>query len=161
MNLYEIDSKIMEAFDKSVDPETGEILDAEAFEELDKLQMMKDEKIEGILLWIKNLKSDVEALKKEKQAFESRQKAAENKAESLKKYVSGILCGEKFKTDLVSVTWRKSKATEYNGDIFDLPEVCITRKEPEVNKTALKKLLESGKNIPGARIIEKQNIQIK
>lgn len=161
MNLYEIDTKIMKAFEKAVDVETGEILDAQAFEELDSLQMMKDEKIEGILLWIKNLSAEAEALKKEKQAFEARQKSATNKADSLKRYISGVLCGEKFKTDQVSVSWRKSEVVDYTGNVYALPDECIIRKEPEVNKTALKKLLKEGTEINGAQLIVRQNIQIK
>ena len=96
MNLYEINERIMEAFDAAVDPETGEIIDSDAYQALNDLQMQLDEKAEGILLWIKNLRAQAEALKKEKQAFESRQQAAERKAESLKQYISNVLKGKRF-----------------------------------------------------------------
>ncbi len=161
MKLYEIDEKIIEAFERAIDTETGEILDAQAFAELDNLQIMKNEKIEGVLLWIKNLSAESEALKTEKQAFEARQRQATNKAESLKRYISGILNGEKFKTAKVSVTWRKSEAAEYTGDIFELPEDCRTYKEPTVNKTELKKRLKAGEEITGAQLVTRNNIQIK
>lgn len=46
MNLYEIDSKILEC----IDMETGELIDAEM---LDKLSMERTEKIENVCLWIK------------------------------------------------------------------------------------------------------------
>lgn len=161
MNLYEIDEKIIEAFDRAVDAETGEILDAEAFAELDNLQIMRDKKVEGVLLWIKNLFAEAEALKAEKQAFEARQRQATNKAESLKRYISGVLNGEKFKTAKVSVTWRKSEAAEFTGDVFSLPKDCLTCKEPTVNKTELKKRLKSGEEIDGAQLVVRNNIQIK
>lgn len=161
MNLYQINEKIMTAFDRAIDAETGEILDAAAFEELDNLQLMREEKIEGILLWIKNLTAAEEELKKEKQAFEERMKQKRRKAESLKQYVSNVLAGQKFETTQVTVTWRKSEVTEFHGDIALLPEECITRREPEVNKTALKKLLKAGAEIPGAQIVSKQNMSIK
>lgn len=161
MNLYEIDMAIMEAFEKAVDQETGEILDEDAFAELDNLQLMRDEKIEGLLLWIKNLTADAEALKREKMAFEERQRSVNKRIESLKRYVIRVIAGKKFRTDRVSVTWRRSKVTEYDGDVELLPEECISRKPPEVNKTELRRLLESGIEIPGARIIEKQNMTIK
>lgn len=161
MNLYKIDMAIMEAFEKAVDAETGEILDEAAFTELDNLQMMRDEKIEGLLLWIKNLTADAEALKREKMAFEDRQRSVNKRIESLKRYVISVIAGQKFRTDRVAVSWRKSKVTEYDGDVELLPEDCISRKPPEVNKTELKKLLETGAKIPGARIIEKQNMIIK
>lgn len=161
MNLYKIDMAIMEAFEKAVDAETGEILDEAAFAELDNLQMMRDEKIEGLLLWIKNLTADAEALKREKMAFEERQRSVNKRIESLKRYVISAIAGQKFRTDRVAVSWRRSKVTEYDGDVELLPEDCISRKPPEVNKTELKKLLETGVEIPGARIIEKRNMIIK
>lgn len=161
MNLYQIDAEIMNAFENAVDPETGEIVDAEAYAAIDNLQCEFNEKIENILLWIKNLLSDAEALKREKMAFAERQAKAEAKAESLKRYVGGALNGAKFQTARVSASWRKSEAVEYVGNINALPESCIKIADPVVDKTALKKLLNSGAEIEGARLIARQNLQIK
>lgn len=159
MNLYGINSQIMEAFEAAVDMETGEIINEAAYEALNGLQMEREEKIEGILLWIKNLSADAEALKKEKQAFADRQ-AAERKAESLKRYVSDALAGEKFQTERVAVTWMKSEAAEFTGNIALLPPPCI-RVKPEVNLAELKQKLKGGEIIPGARLVVRNNIQIK
>lgn len=161
MNLYDIDQAIEAAFEDAIDMETGEIVNEEAYKALDSLQMEFDKKAEGVLLWIKNLSAEAESLKKEKQAFESRQKAAEKKAESLVRYIAGVLNGKKFKTDRVEVRWRKSESVEYCGDVSKLPKECIREKEPEINKTELKKLLKEGKAIDGAQLVTKQNIQIK
>lgn len=161
MNLYEIDSRIIMAYENAVDQETGEIINDEAYETLNMLQMEFEQKTEGILLWIKNLLAEAEALKKEKQAFEERQKSVENKATSLKKYISNLLNGKKFMTEKVSVSWRKSETVEFTGEIMSLPAECIRLKEPEVNKTELKKMLKNGETIPGATLVLKQNIQIK
>lgn len=161
MNLYAINDQIMRAFEAAVDPDTGEVVNEEAYEALDSLQMEFSERAEGILLYIKNLRAESEALKKEKQAFESRQRAAEKKAESLTKYIAGVLGGEKFKTERVSATWRKSETVEYVGDVMSLPDDCIRVKEPEIDKTELKKKLKSGVQIAGAYMIAKNNIQIK
>ena len=161
MNLYDIDQAIEAAFEDAIDMETGEIVNEEAYKALDSLQMEFDKKAEGVLLWIKNLSAEAESLKKEKQAFESRQKAAEKKAESLVHYIAGVLNGKKFKTDRVEVRWRKSESVEYCGDVLKLPKECIREKEPEINKAALKKLLKEGNAIEGAQLVTKQNIQIK
>lgn len=160
MNLYEIDNAIMNAYEASVDPETGEI-NEEAYKALNELEMEKTNKIENILLWIKNLNAEAEALKAEKESFDARQKRAEKKAESLKKYVAGVLNGEKFSTDRVVVSWRPSESVSFDGDIRSLPGICIRQKDPEVNKTELKKLLKAGEKIPGASLIKKMNMQIK
>lgn len=98
MNLYEIDNRIAEAFEAAVDQDTGEIIDEQAYEALNGLQMDREQKIEGILLWIKDLSAHAGDIKKEKDTLAQRQKAAENKAESLKRYVASVLSGEKFST---------------------------------------------------------------
>ena len=44
---------------------------------------------------------------------------------------------------------------------FDQRQRVALNKEPEVDKTALGKLLRGGTKIPGARLVERQNMQIK
>ena len=73
-SLYEIDNAIMEC----IDPETGEIIDAER---LTALQMERDKKIEGVACWVKNLDADAAAYKAEKDAFAARQAKAEKLAD--------------------------------------------------------------------------------
>ena len=68
--LYEIDEEILNC----VDQETGEIIDPE---KLAQLQMDFDKKVEGIALWIKNLLSDAEAIKAEKNKLADRQRSCE------------------------------------------------------------------------------------
>ena len=153
MNLYEIDAAILDC----VDSETGEIFDIDRFEEL---ELARDAKVESICLWIKNLKAEIEALKAEKDAFAQRQKSAENKMESLKRYISGYLEGAAFESAKVKVSFRKSEAVEIlEGAV--IPDEYLRFKEPEINKTALKKALKSGVSIEGVYIAENQNIQIK
>lgn len=161
MNLYEINAALMQAYENAVDQETGEIIENDAYKAIDGLQMALEEKTENVLLWIKNLQADAEALKKEKQAFADRQARVETKAESLKRYVGGILEGQKFQTPRVVASWRKSEAVEYIGNVNDLPADCIKIADPVVDKTALKKALKNGAEIEGARIITRQNLQIK
>lgn len=153
MNLYDIDAAIIEC----VDEETGEVID---LEKLDELQMARDEKIEGICLYIKNLKAQAEALKAEKDSFAQRQKAAENKMESLKKYISGYLCGTKFESAKVKVSFRKSESLEVSEGAI-IPEEFLKFKEPEVNKTDLKKAVKAGLQIDGVSIVQNLNVQIK
>mgnify|MGYP003318045967 CR=1 FL=1 len=153
MNLYEIDSAILDC----MDIETGEIFDIDRFEEL---ALTRDAKIENICLWIKNLNAEIEALKAEKDAFAKRQKSAENKVESLKKYISGYLEGTPFESTKVKVSFRKSESLEIaEGTI--IPDEFLRFKEPEVNKTELKNAVKAGLAIEGVQVVEKQNIQIR
>lgn len=153
MNLYEIDNEIMSC----VDMETGEIIDAE---KLDQLQMNRDQKIENIALWIKNLTSDAEALKAEKLTFADRQRVTEHKIASLKKYLSDYLAGEKYKSAKVSVSFRKSESVNI-VDMSQIPEQYLKVAEPTADKTGIKNALKAGEVIAGAELIENQNIQIK
>ena len=153
MNLFEIDSEILEC----VDVETGEIFDIDRF---NALSMERDTKLENIALWIKNLKAEVEALKNEKESFAKRQKSAENKMESLKNYLSAYLEGNKFETSKVKVSFRTSESVDYD-DVYKIPDEFVKYKEPEVKKAELKKALKEGMKFEGVRLIEKQNIQIK
>lgn len=157
MNLYEIEKEIMSC----VDMETGEIIDCE---KLDALTMERDQKIENIALWVKNLEADAKAFKEEKDSFAQKQKVAENKAKSLKDYLNRFLAGTAYKSTKVNIGFRKSESV----DVFSLESLIeygnadyLKYKEPEADKTAIKAALKSGANIPGCILVENQNIQIK
>lgn len=161
MELYKIDNAINEAVANAIDPETGEIIDGQAYDALNGLLMAKDEKIRNILMLIKNLNADAETLKKEKEAFAARQKAAENHRDSLKRYVARFLDGRKFSCAEATASFRSSTSVEYTGDVRDLPERFLRIRDPEVNKTELAAALKAGEEIPGAALIKKQNLIIK
>lgn len=152
--LYELNEKIR-SFDLEVDEETGEILNAG---ELEEIELARNEKIENIALWIKNLKSDAEAYEKEERSFTQKKKTAKNKIESLKSYLECSLAGEKFKTDRVSISYRRSESVEVDPEFID--ERFITY-EPKISKTDIKEALKAGEELQGARLIEKQSMQIK
>ena len=154
MNLFQIDEEIMNC---CIDTETGEVVNAEY---LEQLQMDRDIKIENIACWIKNLQADAEALKAQKQAFADRQKATENKAESLKKYLSEYLGGQKFSTDKVAISFRKTSAVNVI-DMTKIPEEFLKYKDPEPDKTAIKNAIKAGAVVAGAEVVEGQSISIK
>ncbi|MBR5584055.1 MAG: siphovirus Gp157 family protein [Lachnospiraceae bacterium] len=152
-SLYEINA----AIENCVDMETGEILDIEM---LESLQMAFDEKVENIALWIKNLNSEAEAIKKEKDSLSARQKACENKADDLKKYLSSFLNGQRFKTPRVSISYRKSESVDVS-DISKLDPEFFKVVQPEADKTKIKNAIKSGMLLQGVALVEKQNIQIR
>lgn len=153
MKLYEIDQAIMDC----IDMETGEIINEEL---LNSLQMERDVKIENVVLWIKELKAEAEALKAEKMAFAERQKVAENKMESLKKWLAYALNGEKFKTVRASVTFRTTDKVEI-ADIYKLDENYLRYKEPEADKDAIKKAIKAGQEVAGATLVSSTSVIIK
>ena len=154
--LYELVKEI-ENFDLQIDEETGELLN---IDELDALQLEKDAKVENICLWIKNLKSDAVAYKAEKDAFEKKRKAAENKAEALTKYIQYILAGEPFKTSKVNVSYRKSEKVKCVDMLLVDPDY-LKFATPELDKKKVKDDLKAGVKVHGCYLEQSLNVQIK
>lgn len=152
-SLYDINQQILEC----IDMETGEIIDTERF---DNLEMEKNDKLENVALWYKNLLSDAEQYKAEKNLFAEREKATKAKAESLKEYLSRELQGSKFETTKVKVSYRKSNALVYDGST-DVPDEYLRHVDPEIDKTKVKDAIKKGEVIEGFSMQENNNIQIK
>lgn len=152
MNLYEIDREILAC----IDYETGEILDSQR---LEMLEMEKEKRIENIGLWIKNLEAEAEALKKEKDAFAAREKSTKSKADQLKKYLESALCGQKFQTTKLSISFRTS-TTLGMSESAEIPEQ-FRRYYFVLDKTKMKESLKNGANYKGFWLQKNQKIQIK
>lgn len=153
-SLYDIDQRILSC----VDQETGEVI---APEHLEALQMEREQKIEGVVLWIKNLLADAAAYKAEKNAFEMRQKEAEAKAESLKQWLAKALAGEKFHTAKCAVSFRTSQKVEVL-DLNNVPEELLRKTTSvEPDKKTIKAWLMAGVAVPGCRLETCLNTQIK
>lgn len=151
--LYEIDAAILAC----VDLETGEILDAE---QLQELQMERQQKVESVALWYKNLLSDAAAFKAEKDAFAEKERKAKDAAERLKAWLADALQGDAFKTTRVSVTFRSSSRVVVD-DVLNLPPRFVKFKDPEPDKVAIKDAIKNGEEVAGARIESNQSIIIK
>jgi len=160
--LYEIDAAILAAVDK----ETGEIIDAEA---LDALQMERERKLEGVALWIKDLKAEADAVKTEADRLTDRKKSLDKKIDSLKEWLLGALNGEKLKTPRCNVyqTHSQRLAVENEAELIsflqtlDNPEQFLRFKEPELKKDEIKKALKADFVIPGASLEETESVVIK
>lgn len=153
-SLYEIDQGILDC----IDEETGEILN---FEKLSELQMERERKLEGVALWIKNLKADAAAYKAEKDAFADKEKAAKTKLEKLSEWLSNALDGQKMNTVRVAVSFRKSESVKIT-DIDAIPDKYLVETITESpDKIMIKDDLKHGVEIPGCELELKNNIQIK
>lgn len=159
MTLYEISNQIAGLIN-----EDGEIMD---FEQFEALSLARDQKIENIGCWVKNLESEATAIKAEEKSLKERRTAAENKSERLRGFLAGFLNGDKYSSPRVNITYRKSEALELAVDesVFvewaaaKRPDLIKTTIEP--NKTAIKDAIKGGEQIDGAHIAVRQNMQIK
>jgi len=151
--LYDIKQELIDC----TDSDTGEIIDVARFEEL---QLEASVKIENVALWHKNLLSDAEAFKAEKEVLAHREKVARNKADSLKRYLNDALAGKEFDTPRVKISYRKSTMLEYDGK-SEIPEEYLKVAEPTIDKTAITKALKDGAELPGFTLTVNNNIQVK
>lgn len=161
MTLYEINAQILSC----IDEETGEIINPE---QLDTLQLAKDEKLENIGLYVKNLTSEIEAIRAEEKALAERRKAKENKVERLTDYLALALDGQAFETARASVKYTKSKALEItDAELLTYYlqnmgyENCLKYSLPEIKKAEVTKLIKEGLEIPAAQIVERQSLKVK
>ena len=172
MKLYEINEEIQNTLDayldidgQLVDQETGEILEEAAntavMKRLEELEIAKEEKLEGIACWIKGMEAEEEALKAEQKKLKERADRLAKKRETVTGFLERSLAGEKLKSERVVVSYRKSAQTVIKNE-DELPEeywkVKISR---DPDKTAIKKAIKDGIEVPGAEVIEVLNMSIK
>lgn len=162
MRLYEVNAALEELLNQQ-DPETGELTCD--LDQLDALMMERDEKLEGLALYVKNADAEAKAIREEEKALAERRRALENKANRAKEFLDLNLSGEKFQTARVAVSYRKSKAVEINETAFwpwavDHTEY-VRRKDPEPDKAAISAALKNGQEIPGAELVETLSMSIK
>lgn len=159
MNLYEIDNAINDL----IDDDTGEIVDLLAFNELN---IERDKKIENIALYIKNLTSEINALKEEESNIKERISKKKNKVENLNKYLSGYIQAvglNKFETSKVVIGFRKSSKVEIDNEeefVNKYKQFANEKVTYSIDKKSLKEYLKDNELL-GARIIENKNINIK
>ena len=160
--LYEIDQDILDC----VDLETGEILDTE---KLDALQMERERKLEGVALWIKDMKAEAAAVKEEADKLTARRKALENKMEGLKAWLLMALDGEKLNTPRCKVyqTHNQRVVIDDEKALIDMflsspsGEKFLRMKDPEIDKTALKDSMKQGYEFEFAHLEETESVVIK
>lgn len=153
MKLYEIDEAILGC----IDTETGEVIDPER---LTALQMERTEKIEGVALWVKDIKAEIEAVKAEKNAFADRQKALEKKLDSITEWLKTTLDGQKFSTSKAVVSFRHTESVKVE-DVFKLNENYLRYSDPTPDKAAIKKALKAGEIVEGAELVESVSMTVK
>ena len=157
MNIWEIDQAMQNLVD-----ENGELLDFEAFS---ALVMEREKKIENAACWVVNLEAEAKAIREQERILAERRQAGENRARRLREYLSLALNGEKFKSPRVAVSYRHSSAIETDDGFVAwakeyAPEL-LRCKEPEVDKSAVKALLEQGNELPFAHLVSRENLLIR
>lgn len=162
-SLYELDQAVLTVLENGLifDPETGEILFDE--DNFDELEGARKDKMENVALYIKGLEADAAAIRAEEKALAERRSIKERKAERLRDYLTRsmrTLGDPKLETPRVAISFRKSQVVEV-WDERELPEDYWKHPEPQPDKTAIKQAIKAGWSVPGADLVERQNLQIK
>lgn len=153
--IYDIDDDIAAC----VDQETGEIID---LEKLDDLNMERERKIEGALLWAKNEDAMAKALDAEIKNLQARKKTCQKNVDGIKRWaINAIGDSKKFKTAKVAATVRKSPASVVVDDVRVLNPIYLIQQEPKVDKAGISKAIKSGMDVIGAHLEQKQCITIR
>lgn len=170
MTLYDIDAQIAALEDAAeddmlIDEETGELISVA--QALDALRMEREEKIENVACWVKNLYAEVEAIREEENRLFKRRKAAEKKAENLKAWMLAAMTREdgttdKLKTGRVMVSVKRNPPSTVVDDEALLPWVYKTVKQTVTqDKAAIKAAILAGEEVPGAHLEYGRSVIIK
>ncbi len=160
MKLYEIAPALRFALDDiEVDPETGEILSADA---LHAVEAEAAEKIEATALYLRELDAEAKATKEEADRMLARVKSMQKRSDYLKAMLLDALHATgKVKTARVSVSIRTTKAVEIEEGA-SLPEAYTTVKTTVTpNKVAIKQALSDGIEVPGCHLEARESVSIR
>ena len=130
---------------------------------LDELQGELTEKADNIVRYIRNLSAEADALKAEEAALYKKRKAAENKAERLKAYISAqmTLCGLKeLKAGLFKLRFQPTTPAISIVDESVVPEK-FHRVKVEIDKLAIREALKAGEEVPGIEVQRGETLVIK
>ena len=144
------------------DPDTGEWLNEDEWE---SIKMDKTEKIKNTIKVIENKTALREAIKAKEKGMNERVKTLDREIEHLKYRVGASLNYEKFETEDVRVTFRKSESVEILNpeavpERFLKNEVVKTPQKPEIKKYLKEKEAE-GEEVPWAKLNRKNNMVLK
>lgn len=161
-NIYKLNDQIKACIqldeEHVVDTEDGEIFDLQQFE---ALQMERGQKIEGMCCYIKNKLAEAQAIDAEIDTLSYRSGAIKKEVDRCKAYLAGALYGEKFETPRCKISWRKSEICNVLSMEAIPDEYKRTKVTVDADKTAIKKAIKAGAEIPGAEVIQKLNMTLK
>lgn len=168
MKLYELvqeEQHLNDLFLAAIDEETGEIKDSEILDELEtELKNALTTKSAGIIKVIRQQESDIEIVEAEIERLKAVKERMKKGVEGFKHYIKYNMVQmdlKKIETPLGNLSLRQTTAT----DIYDesvLPKEFLKEKITYTpSKTDIKKALQNGEEVPGARLVVNTNLNIK
>ena len=169
MTHYDIDAQIAALEDAAeddmlIDAETGELISVS--QALDALRMEREEKLENVACWVKNLCAEADAIREEENRLVKRRKAAETKAANLKSWLLAAMTREdgttdKLKTGRVMVSVKRNPPSTVVDDALLRSTYKVAKITYQPNKELIKRELLSGGEVPGAHLEYGRSVIIK
>lgn len=160
MKLYEIAGEVEALVRAAVDPETGEI-EQDKLVALESLEMERDAKALAVAAYALGEEAEAEAVKSQAKRLTERARACEARAARLRDYLSRYLPpGHACRDDRITIAWRRSTGVVID-DPDALPMWCLRRREPEPDRSEIRRRLKRGEEVNGARLDDRQNLQIR
>ena len=169
MTLYDIDAQIAALDgaaedDMLIDAETGELISVA--QALDALRMEREEKLENVACWVKNLSAEADAIREEENRLVKRRKAAETKAANLKSWLLAAMTREdgttdKLKTGRVSISVKRNPPSTVVDDELLPSTYKVAKITYQANKELIKRELLAGGEVPGAHLEYGRSVVIK
>lgn len=139
-----------------------EEIDIKTFEDsLESLEI--DKKIEGCVYIQKQLESDVEAFKRERDRLDERMRTIRNNAQRVKDNLLDFINYTGLKRlDVGTFRLRVGKSIKtVVTDEEKIPSEFLVPQKPKVNVEAIRKRLKSGEKVQGASLVESEFLTIK
>lgn len=161
--LYEITTS-MRAWLLELEDNEGE-LSPELEQKLDDINNAFEAKVEACVYVLEELEQDEQAFREQARRFSQRASQIKRSRESLKSYIlhQHIASGKsKTVTQFHTVAVRKSP-TKVDAEAIDLDAIdeslVVVKRSPNLKE--IKRVLESGQEVPGARLVTGQHLSVR
>ncbi|NLV84130.1 MAG: hypothetical protein GXY60_06170 [Spirochaetales bacterium] len=171
MKLYEINVSIAQLVDQlDVDTETGEVgenYDA-VMDQIHALDMERTSILQYLAKIVLNIRAEAAMLKAEEQRLKERRDALTRKEDRLMKILDRECAGQKTPLGIATFSYRKTSHVEVADSEKAVKWLkrhkyldCFRIPAPEVAKTEVKKLINSGVSVPGCAVVEDYSTSLK
>lgn len=158
MRVFDYNVLFDQLIQDSVDPVTGEIINPDFEAQLAALEMSRDEKAEQVALAYKNCIAEIETLEKVIDQLQMKVAIKKRSKNFFHDWLDAQVT-DKLKTALVSIYHSRTKKTELT-DESAIPDEYI-KVTKTVQKEAIKKAIQSGVDVPGAKLVDSKYIVIR
>lgn len=160
--LYDLQGEYLDLLLLAEDPDVDPQLIVDTME---ALEGEIEEKADGYAMVMRDLEEQEQALKNEIDRLALRKAAVYNNRQTMKKALEAAMrvTGKtKFKTTLFSFNIQRNPVSVVvDVPWTKLPEDYLKYKDPEIDKTKLKKALQDGAEIEGAHLVQTESLRIK